>query len=119
MLTFLLVAAVSSWIIFGVTRLAGLDVNFHLTVELLFGAAVVIGLYGLFNASWTRITRTTVRLANLPAAWRGGKTGLVSDLHLGHGGKGKFFWRMVARIFKGGPGAIFFAGGLFFGAARA
>src|ERR1700747_2394097 len=36
MLTFLFVGAVSSWIIFGVARLAGLDVNFHRTVELLY-----------------------------------------------------------------------------------
>jgi hypothetical protein len=65
-LTFLFLATVSIWIIFGVARLAELDVNFHRTVELLFGAAVVAGLYGV--GSWTRITRTTVRLANLPAA---------------------------------------------------
>src|SRR5437867_11751504 len=65
LLSFLFVAAVSSWIIFGVAQLSGLDVNFHQMVEFLFGAAVVAGLYGVFNASWTRITRTTVRLANL------------------------------------------------------
>src|SRR5260370_16487576 len=98
MLTFLLVAAVSSWIIFGVTRLAGLDVNFHLTVELLFGAAVVIGLYGLFNASWTRITRTTVRLANLPAAWRGRKRGWIREFPTGQVGKGKVFRRLGVRM---------------------
>src|ERR1700677_1099734 len=68
LLTFLFVAAVFSWIIFGVARLAGLDMNFHRIVELLFGAAIVAGLYGVFNASLTRITRTTVQLANLPAA---------------------------------------------------
>src|ERR1700733_8367514 len=71
LLSFLFLAAVSSWIIFGAARLAGLNINFHRTVELLFGAAIVAGLYGVFNAGWTRITRTTVRLANLPAAWRG------------------------------------------------
>ena len=38
MLTFLVVAAVCSWIIFGVARLAGVDVNFHRMVEFLFGA---------------------------------------------------------------------------------
>src|SRR5690348_14675161 len=32
LLSFLFAAAVFSWIIFGVTRLAGLDVNFHRTV---------------------------------------------------------------------------------------
>src|ERR1700682_3116634 len=65
LLSFLFVAAVFSWIIFGVAQLAGLDVNFHRMVEWLFGAAVVAGLYGVVNASWMRITRTTVRLANL------------------------------------------------------
>src|SRR5271155_2712659 len=67
-LTFLFFAAVFSWIIFGVARLLGQDVNFHRTVELLFAAAAVTGLYGVINASWTRVTRTTVRLANLPTA---------------------------------------------------
>src|SRR6266436_7083657 len=38
MLSFFFLAAVFSWIIFGITQLAGLDVNFHRTVELLYGA---------------------------------------------------------------------------------
>src|SRR6266550_2645511 len=36
LLSFLFVAAVSSWIIFGVAQLVGLSVNFHGMVELLF-----------------------------------------------------------------------------------
>ena len=117
MLTFLFAGAVSSWIIFGVARLAGLDVNFHRTVELLYGAAVVTGLCGVFNASWTRITRTTVRLANLPAAWRGRRAALISDLHLGHVRNGSFLRRMVAKILKEEPDAIFIAGDLYDGTA--
>src|ERR1700736_319886 len=117
LLTFLFVGAVSSWIIFGVTRLAGVDVNFHRTVELLFGAAAATGLYGVFNASWTRITRTTVRLANLPAAWRGRRAALISDLHLGHVRNGSFLRRMVAKILKEEPDAIFIAGDLYDGTA--
>ena len=117
LLTFLFVGAVCSWIIFGVARLAGLDVNFHRTVELLFGVAAVTGLYGVFNASWTRITRTTVRLANLPAAWRGRRAALISDLHLGHVRNGSFLRRMVAKILKEEPHAIFIAGDLYDGTA--
>src|SRR6266852_5082003 len=49
LLSFLFLAAVSSWIIFGIAQLAGLNVNFHRTVELLYAAAVVAGLYGVFN----------------------------------------------------------------------
>jgi len=117
LLTFLFVAAVSSWIIFGVARIAGLDVNFHRMVELLFGIAVVVGLYGVFNASWTRITRTTVRLANLPEAWRGRKAALISDVHLGHVRNGGFLRRMVAKILREEPDAIFIAGDLYDGTA--
>ena len=117
LLSFLLPAAVSSWIIFGVALLAGLDLNFHRTVELLFGAAIVAGLYGVFNASWTRITRTTVRLANLPAAWRGRRAALISDVHLGHVRNRSFLRRMVAKIVKEEPDAIFIAGDLYDGTA--
>jgi uncharacterized protein len=117
LLTFLFVGAVSAWIIFGIARLAGLDVNFHRIVELLFGVAVIVGLYGVFNASRTRITRTTVRLANLPAAWRGRRAALISDLHLGHVRNGSFLRRMVAKILKEQPDVIFITGDLYDGTA--
>src|ERR1700678_1550299 len=47
MLTFLFFAAAFSWTIFGVARLLGQHVNFHRTVEILFAAAAVTGLYGV------------------------------------------------------------------------
>src|ERR1700732_3766621 len=117
LVSFLFLAAVSSWIIFGVARLAGLNMNFHRTVELLFGIATLTGLYGVFNASWTRITRTTVRLANLPEAWRGRTAALISDLHLGHVRNGSFLRRVVAKILLEEPDAIFIAGDLYDGTA--
>src|SRR6202140_348233 len=117
LLSFLFLAAVSSWIIFGVARLAHLDVNFHRIVEVLFGAGALAGVYAVFNASWTRITRTTVQLANLPAAWRGRRAALISDLHLGHMRNGSFLRRMVAKILKEQPDAIFIAGDLYDGTA--
>jgi uncharacterized protein len=117
MLTFLFFAAVFSWVIFGAARWAGRDVNFHRTVELLFAAAAVAGFCGVINASWTRITRTTVRLANLPAAWRGRTAALISDVHLGHVRNGHFLRRMVAKILREEPDAIFIAGDLYDGTA--
>jgi uncharacterized protein len=117
LVSFLFLATVSSWLIFGIGRLAGLDLPFHRIVEALYGAAAVAGLYGVFNASWTRITRTTVRLANLPQAWRGRKAALISDLHLGHVRNGSFLRRMVAMILKEEPDLIFIAGDLFDGTA--
>ncbi len=117
LLSFFFVAAVSAWIIFGVARLAGLEVNFHRTVELLFSVAAVVGVYGVFNAGCTRITRATVRLANLPTAWRGRKAALISDVHLGHVRNGSFLRRMVAKILREAPDAIFIAGDLYDGTA--
>ena len=117
LLTFLFVAAVASWIVFGVAWLAGLDMNFHRLVDLLFAAALLAALYGVFNASWTRITRTTVRLANLPVAWRGRRAALISDLHLGHVRNGSFLRRIVAKILREEPDAIFIAGDLYDGTA--
>jgi len=117
LLSFLFLAAVSSWIVFGVARLDGVNVNFHRTAELLFGIASIIGLYGVFNASWTRITRTTVRLVNLPEAWRGRTVALISDLHLGHVRNGNFLRRLVAKILLEAPDAIFIAGDLYDGTA--
>jgi uncharacterized protein len=114
LVSFLFLAAVSSWIIFGA---AGLAMNFHWTVEWLFGVAAVTGLYAVFNASWTRITRTTVRLANLPVSWRGRTAALISDLHLGHVRNGSFLRRMVSKILKEAPDAIFIAGDLYDGTA--
>jgi hypothetical protein len=117
MLSFLVLAMVGSWIIFGIARLGGRQINFHGLVEWLFGAAIMAGLYGVMNASWTRITRTTVQLANLPVAWRGRRAALISDLHLGHVRNGSFLRRMVAKILREKPDAIFIAGDLYDGTA--
>lgn len=117
LLSFLFIAAAFSWVAFGVAWIAGLHANFHLIVEVLFSAAAVAGVYGVFNASWTRITRTTVRLANLPEAWRGRKAALLSDLHLGHVRNASFLRRIVADVLKEKPDAIFIAGDLFDGTA--
>jgi predicted MPP superfamily phosphohydrolase len=86
-------------------------------VELLFGVAIVAGFYAVFNAGWTRITRTTVRLANLPETWRGRRAALISDVHLGHVRNGSFLRRMVAKILREEPDAIFIAGDLYDGTA--
>src|SRR5579885_474081 len=117
LLSFLFIAALGSWIVFGISRMVGFDVEFHRIVEVLFGIALIVGIYGLLNASCTRITRATIRLANLPEAWRGRKAALISDVHLGHVRNGSFLRRMVMKILKEEPDAIFIAGDLYDGTA--
>lgn len=117
LLSFLFIAAVLCRLIFGAMALAGLHPDFHLIVELLFGAAAIAGLSGVFNANLTRVTRATVQLANLPAQWRGRKAALISDLHLGPVRNGNFLRRMIAKILREEPHAIFIAGDLYDGTA--
>lgn len=115
--SFLFFASIFSWIILGAAHLAGMEVQFHRIVEALYGAAAFAGLYAMFNASWTRTTRMTVQLANLPEAWRGRKAALISDVHLGHVRNGNFLRRLVGKIVKEAPDLIFIAGDLFDGTA--
>lgn len=117
LLSFLFLGAVACWIIFGIGSLAGFPVHFHELAQILFGISALLGILGVFNASWTRITRATVRLANLPAAWRGRTAALISDLHLGHVRNGSFLRRLVAAILREEPDAIFIAGDLYDGTA--
>jgi predicted MPP superfamily phosphohydrolase len=115
--SFIFIAAIFSWIIFGVATRAGAHLNFHWMVERLFAAALVLGIYGLFNASFTRITRTRVRLENLPDRWRGRTAALLTDVHLGHVRNGNFLRRLIAKILREEPDLIFIAGDLFDGTA--
>jgi predicted MPP superfamily phosphohydrolase len=115
--SFLVFAAGASWVVFGLTWLAGMDVNFHKIVEALYAAAVLIGLTGVLNAGWTRIRWITVRLENLPETWRGRKAALISDLHLGHVRNGGFLRRIVEKVMREKPDAVFLAGDLYDGTA--
>jgi len=117
LLSFLFIGAIGSWIVFGLAHMSGINLNFHQTVEALFAFSAVIGLSGVFNASWTRVTRATVRLANLPAQWSGRRAALISDVHLGHVRNGGFLRRMIAKILREQPDVIFIAGDLYDGTA--
>lgn len=117
LLTFVLVAAAVSWIGFAFARLAGFNLDFHRLVEILFGATFLLGISGVFNANWTRVTRATVELANLPEYWRGRRAALVSDLHLGHIRNGSFLRRTVDKIMQEEPDVIFIAGDFYDGTA--
>lgn len=117
LLSFLSIASIASWLALAITSGVGVHLNFHRLVEWLFGIALLAGLTGIFNASWTRITRITVPIANLPEAWRGRKAALVSDIHLGHVRNVRFLRRLIAKILREEPDAVFIAGDLYDGTA--
>ena len=116
-LSFLFIAALLSWLTFGFASLAGVALDFHSLVKALSAIGFAFGLYALFNAGWTRITRVRVRLENLPDVWRGRTAALVSDVHLGPVRNRSFLRRLVAKILREDPDLIFIAGDLYDGTA--
>lgn len=115
--SFLFFAAGASWIVYGLLWLSGANTNFHEIVKILYAAAALAGLTGVLNAGWTRIRRITVRLENLPETWRGRTAALISDVHLGHVRNSDFLRRIVAKVMREKPDAVFLAGDLYDGTA--
>ena len=114
-LNFCFLAACSCWAIWGAVRLAGFNPDRRLLAALIFGIALAISLYGLVNAAWTRVTRITAKLPNLPASWRGRIAALVSDTHLGHVRGHRFLQRIVAMLNRLQPDVVLIAGDLYDG----
>jgi predicted MPP superfamily phosphohydrolase len=103
------------WIFYGAAAAIGGHVARRPFGIVFFGAAVALSLYGLINAATLRVTRVTVRLANLPASWNGRVVALVSDTHLGHVRNLGFIRKIVGRLAALRPAAVFIAGDLFDG----
>lgn len=114
-MTFGLFAAAGCWIILGAVRVAGLQIAASQIANVLFAAAILVGLCGLVNAARVRITQVTIKLPNLPSAWRGRVAALVSDMHLGHVRNVGFMRRIVARLNKLRPDVVLIAGDMYDG----
>ncbi len=115
LMTFGLFAAAGCWVVLAVARLAGLQIAPNQIADALFAAAFVVGLYGLINAARVRVNRITVKLPNLPSAWRGRVAALVSDTHLGHIRNVGFMRRIVARLNGLRPDVVLIAGDMYDG----
>jgi predicted MPP superfamily phosphohydrolase len=108
-------AAFATWIFSGAAALLRFHLEPKAIAETFFGAAMVVGVCGLMNANWLRVTRVTVNLPNLPAAWQGRNVALVTDLHLGKVRGPAFARRVVAKLQELQPDAVFISGDLFDG----
>ena len=79
LVNFFLLAAVASWIIYGVPLLFGVHLEKRLIAAACFGLGLLIGIYAIVNAAQTRVVRISVKLPNLPDTWRGRTAAVVSD----------------------------------------
>jgi len=114
-LNFSFFAACAAWIV----SIAALWLPIHFQpktiAETFFSMALVASIYGLINANRLRVTRVTVNLPNLPAAWQGRHVALVTDLHLGKVRDARFTRRVVAKLQSLQPNAVFISGDMFDG----
>lgn len=116
-LNYFVMAACACWVVALAAHIFRFPFDPRQWAEGMFGLALVVGLYGIVNAAWTRVKRITIALANLPVTWRGRTVALISDLHLGHIRNQGFARRVVSMLQRLRPDAIFIAGDLYDGTA--
>jgi len=114
-LNFFFLAACLCWLIGFALPLLGLNPLRPLLVAGLYGLAVAVSLYGLFNARIIRIRRIPIHLPGLPASWLGRTALVLSDLHLGHINGLAYCRRLVALAASLNPDIVFLPGDLFDG----
>lgn len=115
--SYFLWASVLSWIVYGAARVLRLGWEPRMIAVCLFGAAALVAVYGVVNASRLRVTRISVALPNLPQQWRDRLAAVVSDTHLGHVRNSRFIRRLVRKIASLNPDVVFLAGDLYDGTA--
>ncbi|MFA5258218.1 MAG: metallophosphoesterase [Opitutales bacterium] len=114
-LNYALFAALACWIVFGIAKLFGLTLDMRLTAQVCFGLALIVCVGGIVNASYLRTVRATVYIPNLPEQWQGKEVALVSDIHVGSIRGRAFVARIVTRLNKLQPYAVFIPGDMFDG----
>jgi uncharacterized protein len=115
LVSFFFLAACASWIVYGVPLLFGAQAEKHAVAAVCFGLGLLAGIWATVNAAWTRVVRITVKLPNLPEAWRGRTAALVSDLHLGHVRNTGFLRRIVRKLSQLRPDVLFIPGDMYDG----
>jgi len=114
-LNFSFFAACAAWIVLGIAALVSFQIEPKFIAAFFFAGAVLASIYGVWNASWLRVTRVTVKLENLPSPWFGRTAALVTDMHLGNVRGVGFTRRVVAKLQQLQPEVVFIAGDMFDG----
>jgi hypothetical protein len=112
-----ILAAILSWVFYGLARLFHLSLDRKILIEILIGIALVAAFYGFINARVTRITRINVQLPHLPTPWNGKTAVWVSDTHLGQVRNYGFARHLATQINDLRPDIVFIGGDLYDGVA--
>jgi predicted MPP superfamily phosphohydrolase len=116
-LNFCFLASLACWIAYAGVRLTSRHWDSRELAAVIFGVAIVAGVYGTANSCWVRVKHIQVKLANLPSLWRGRVAAVVSDTHLGPVRTDGFSKRIVSVLNRHKPDVVFLTGDLYDGTA--
>lgn len=117
LVNFFFMAACACWIVYVVPAMFGAPIERRPLAIAFFRLALLVGMYGILNASATRVKRVSVKLPGLPESWRGRTAALVSDWHLGNVRNRGFVRRILKTLTGLRPDVLFITGDLFDGTA--
>ena len=104
-----------SWIAYLLFSAIAFPVNRAALGAIGLGLALILAIYGFLTAHRLRVQRITLKIPNLPRAWRGRLAAQVSDTHLGHVHGQSFLKHIVRLLQRVGPDIVFITGDLFDG----
>jgi predicted MPP superfamily phosphohydrolase len=113
----LIIAAILSWILYGLAKLFYFPLDHKIWIEILMGIALMASLYGFINSGVIRTHRMSLQLPSLPSQWKGKTAVWVSDTHLGQVRNYRFAQHIVTMIQNLNPDIVFIGGDLYDGVA--
>jgi len=114
-LTELVVGFALGWLAVGVIRLVGYNANTKILGFSIITLVLIYVSYGIFSVFNPQLKYITVKIKNLPDAWKGKTAVQISDVHLGHILTADFLHGIVGRINELNPEIVFITGDLFDG----
>ena len=114
---FFILAAILSWILYGLAKLFHFPLDRKILIEILIGIALMASLYGFINSGVIRITRMSLRLPDLPSHWKGKTATWISDTHLGQVRNYRFAQQIATMVENLHPDIVFIGGDLYDGVA--
>lgn len=103
------------WLVVLIARLIGAPMNVRFIGTIAVSLAIVMTVYGAWNARQLQVREISLKLDNLPPAWRGKTVVQLTDLHLGIIYGPGFMAKVVDRINDLKPEAVFLTGDYFDG----
>lgn len=111
----LLMAFAVAWLSVWISNMAGIKLDYKILGMLAVIFSIAYAGYGVWNAYHPKIKNITVKINNLPEAWRGKTAVQLSDVHLGLIWKENFLADVVQKVNAQKPDIVFITGDLFDG----